>query len=135
MEHVALDLLAASRPGELPAAPEAAAYDSIVNIDYLQRPLLPAMKSALKIGGYIIFDTYLDRSTRRLAIQEILTTCSAITSCSIAFAISRVLYYREGEIRDRRCVENMPIRYFAAQVIFGQLKLIRVRFGLRLVVH
>ena len=28
--------------------PEAAAYDLVVNIDYLQRPLLPAMKAALK---------------------------------------------------------------------------------------
>ena len=40
---------------ELPEA----SYDLILNINFLQRFLIPKMKRALKVGGYIIFDTYL----------------------------------------------------------------------------
>jgi len=35
------------------------AYDLILNINFLLRPLVPKIKNALRPGGYIIFDTYL----------------------------------------------------------------------------
>ncbi len=35
------------------------AYDLIVNINFLLRPLVPKIKTALRPGGYILFDTYL----------------------------------------------------------------------------
>jgi tellurite methyltransferase len=34
-------------------------YDTIVNISYLDRKLIGALKSALKIGGALLFDTFL----------------------------------------------------------------------------
>jgi 2-polyprenyl-3-methyl-5-hydroxy-6-metoxy-1,4-benzoquinol methylase len=75
---------------------EAAAYDLIVNIDYLQRSLLPAITAALKLGGFVIFETYLiDQQTighpnnpdYLLQHNELLRY----------FPDFRVLYYREGK--------------------------------------
>ena len=36
-----------------------AAFDLIVNINFLQRSLMPQIKSALMTGGHVIFETYL----------------------------------------------------------------------------
>ncbi len=35
------------------------AYDLVVNFNYLQRSLIPQIKAALRVGGYLVFDTYL----------------------------------------------------------------------------
>jgi SAM-dependent methyltransferase len=76
---------------------EAGAYGLIVNIDYLQRSLLPMIKAALKVGGLVIFETYLiDQQTvghpknpnYLLRHNELLES----------FRDFRVLYYREGRI-------------------------------------
>ena len=76
---------------------EAAAYDLIVNIDYLQRSLMPAITAALKLGGSVIFETYLiDQQTighpnnpdYLLQHNELLRY----------FPDFRVLYYREGKV-------------------------------------
>jgi 2-polyprenyl-3-methyl-5-hydroxy-6-metoxy-1,4-benzoquinol methylase len=40
---------------ELPRA----GYDLIINFNYLERSLIAKMKSALRVGGHIIFETYL----------------------------------------------------------------------------
>ncbi|MBI2358834.1 MAG: class I SAM-dependent methyltransferase [Deltaproteobacteria bacterium] len=40
---------------ELPEA----VYDLVININFLQRSLVPKIKKALKIGGRVIFETYL----------------------------------------------------------------------------
>jgi SAM-dependent methyltransferase len=34
-------------------------FDLIVNFNYLQRSLIGPMKAALRVGGYVIFETYL----------------------------------------------------------------------------
>lgn len=77
--------------------PEAAAYDLVVNIDYLQRPLLPAMKAALKIGGFIIFDTYLvdQQAIGHPRNPDYLLRHNELLQ---SFRDFRVLYYREGRI-------------------------------------
>ena len=76
---------------------ETAAYDLIVNIDYLQRSLLPVIKAALRVGGFVIFETYLiDQQTighpknpnYLLRHNELLDE----------FRDFRVLYYREGRL-------------------------------------
>jgi len=76
---------------------EAATYGLIVNIDYLQRSLLPVIKAALKVGGFVIFETYLiDQQTighpknpnYLLQHNELLES----------FRDFRVLYYREGKL-------------------------------------
>jgi tellurite methyltransferase len=77
--------------GRLPPGP----YNLIVNINYLQRSLVPHIKSALAPGGYIVFETYLiDQQTighpknpdYLLAHNELLNY----------FRDLRILYYREG---------------------------------------
>jgi tellurite methyltransferase len=76
---------------------EAAAYDLIVNIDYLQSSLMPEITAALKLGGSVIFETYLiDQQTighpnnpdYLLQHNELLRY----------FPDFRVLYYREGKV-------------------------------------
>ena len=76
---------------------EAGGYDLIVNIDYLQRSLLPAMKAALKTGGCIIFDTYL---TDQQAIGQPKNPDYLLRHNELldSFRDFRVLHYREGRI-------------------------------------
>jgi len=80
---------------ELPQA----AYDVIVNLNYLQRSLFPLIRKALKINGWVIFETYLiDQQTvghpknpaYLLHHNELLEQ----------FGDFRVLHYHEGKFRD-----------------------------------
>jgi SAM-dependent methyltransferase len=70
-------------------------YDLIVNFDFLQRLLVPKIKKALKVGGHIIFETYLidqqdlghpKNPAYLLGHNELLEL----------FRDFRVLWYREG---------------------------------------
>jgi tellurite methyltransferase len=64
-----LKLAAAARAESLPVFPliadldafplPMARYDAIVNSTFLDRKLIPALKRALKIGGALLFDTFL----------------------------------------------------------------------------
>jgi tellurite methyltransferase len=76
-----------------------AAYDLIVNINFLQRPLIPQIKSALIPGGHVIFETYLieqpaighpKNPNYLLAHNELLEH----------FCDFHVLCYREGKFAD-----------------------------------
>ncbi|HEY7218041.1 MAG TPA: class I SAM-dependent methyltransferase [Candidatus Binatia bacterium] len=76
-----------------------AAYDLIMNINFLQRSLIPQIKSALIIGGHVIFETYLidqqaighpKNPNYLLARNELLEH----------FRDFHVLYYREGKFAD-----------------------------------
>ena len=76
-----------------------AEYDLIVNINYLQRSLVRQIRSAVKTGGHVIFETYLiDQQTighpknpdYLLAHNELLDY----------FRDYRVLRYREGQFAD-----------------------------------
>lgn len=71
-------------------------YDLIVNINYLQRSLVPQMKKSLRLGGHLVFDTYLidqqvlghpRNPAYLLGHNELLEL----------FRDFRVLYYREGK--------------------------------------
>ena len=73
--------------------------DRILNFNYLQRSLVPKMKKALKLGGYIIFETYLidqrvfghpRNPAYLLGHNELLEL----------FRDLRILYYREGRFTD-----------------------------------
>ena len=77
---------------ELPEA----AYDLIVNFNYLQRSLIPQIKAALKVGGHVVFETYLigqetighpKNPAYLLRHNELLEH----------FRDFRVLWYREGK--------------------------------------
>jgi tellurite methyltransferase len=54
-------------------------YDLIVNINFLQRSLIPRLKNALKLGGHIVFETYLIEQ-RLIGHPKILPTSWGITS-------------------------------------------------------
>jgi tellurite methyltransferase len=71
-------------------------YDLVVNINYLQRSLVPRIKRALKNGGQVIFETFLidqqalghpSNPAYLLAHNELLDL----------FRDFRVLHYREGK--------------------------------------
>lgn len=74
-------------------------YDLIVNVNYLQRSLVPRIKAALRIGGHVIFETYLidqqilghpKNPDYLLGHNELLDWFSGY----------RILYYREGKFAD-----------------------------------
>jgi len=77
------------------------AYDVIANFNYLQRDLIPQIKRGLKIGGAVVFETYLiDQSAlssgpknpdHLLGHNELLGF----------FKGFRVILYREGMYRER----------------------------------
>lgn len=76
-----------------------AVYDLIVNFNYLQRSLIPQIKTALRVGGSIIFETYLidqpaighpKNPAYLLEHNELLTF----------FRDFRVLCYREGQFSE-----------------------------------
>jgi len=79
---------------------EAAAYDLIVNIDYLQRSLLPVIKAALKVGGLVIFETYLidQQAVGHPRNPNYLLQHNELLE---SFRDFRVLYYREGKLIDK----------------------------------
>jgi 2-polyprenyl-3-methyl-5-hydroxy-6-metoxy-1,4-benzoquinol methylase len=76
-------------------------YGLVVNVNYLQRLLLPQIKAAVRPGGFVVFDTYLIDQLKighpknpayLLAHNELLN----------AFRDFRVLFYREGKFSDGR---------------------------------
>ena len=80
---------------ELPAA----AFDLIVNFNYLQRSLIPQIKTALKPGGHVVFETFLigqetlghpKNPAYLLGHNELLEW----------FRDFRVLWYREGKLTE-----------------------------------
>ena len=74
----------------------AAAYDLVVNIDYLERSLIPQIKATLKHGGFLVFETYLmDQQTIGYPKNpNYLLAPNELLDC---FRDFRVLYYREGK--------------------------------------
>lgn len=77
----------------------AAGYDLIVNINYLQRSLIPQIKTALKTGGHVIFETYLidQQASGHPKNPEYLLAHNELRD---RFRDFRVLCYREGKFRD-----------------------------------
>lgn len=74
-------------------------YDLVVNINFLQRSLVPKLKKALKIGGRVVFETYLiDQQT----IGQPKNPAYLLQHGELLglFSKFRVFYYREGKIAD-----------------------------------
>ncbi len=76
-----------------------AAYDLIVNFNYLQRSLIPDIKRAIKNGGYIIFETYL---IDQIAIGHPKNPDYLLRHNELLehFREFRILCYREGKFSD-----------------------------------
>jgi len=80
------------------ALPEAA-YDLAVDINYLQRPLIPVLQAALKPGGWIVFETFLidQRTIGRPKNPAYLLAHNELLHLFRGF---RVRCYREGKFAD-----------------------------------
>ena len=74
-----------------------AAYDLILNFNFLQRSLIPKMKSALKLGGHIIFETYLV-DQRVLGHPSNPAYLLGHNELLDLFRDFRILCYREGKV-------------------------------------
>lgn len=74
-------------------------FDLVINVNYLQRALIPRLKAALKTGGHVIFETYLidQRAIGHPRNPDYLLAHNELLD---HFREFRVLYYREGKFRD-----------------------------------
>jgi tellurite methyltransferase len=70
-------------------------FDLILNINFLQRSLIPRIKRAVKIGGHVIFETYLidQKEIGHPSNPDYLLRHNELLD---HFRDLRVLYYREG---------------------------------------
>ena len=78
---------------ELPEA----AYDLIVNFNFLERALIPKIKSALKPGGFIVFETFLI-DQKEIGHPRNPAYLLGHNELLDLFRDFRVLYYREGKM-------------------------------------
>lgn len=76
-------------------------YDLIVDVNYLQRALLPQIKAAVKLGGFVIFETYLI-DQQKIGHPKNPAYLLAHNELLNAFRDFRVLLYREGKFADGR---------------------------------
>jgi 2-polyprenyl-3-methyl-5-hydroxy-6-metoxy-1,4-benzoquinol methylase len=76
-----------------------AAFDLIVNFNYLQRSLMAQLKRAVKAGGHVIFETYLidQKEIGHPKNPDYLLRYNELLE---HFRDFRVLYYREGKFHD-----------------------------------
>ena len=76
-----------------------AAYDLVVNINYLQRSLIPQIKSAVRPCGHVIFETYLidQQAAGPVKNPDYLLHHNELLE---QFRDYRVLLYREGKFAD-----------------------------------
>ena len=73
------------------------AYDLITNFNFLERALIPKMKTALKPGGHMIFETYLI-DQKELGHPRNPAFLLGHNELLELFRDFRVLYYREGKV-------------------------------------
>ena len=84
-----------------------AVYDVVVNFNYLQRTLIAQIKRAVKVGGYVIYETYLidQKEIGHPKHPDYLLRHNELLEYFHDF---RVLYYREG-----KCSEGGAASYRA----------------------
>jgi len=77
---------------------QAASYDVVVDVDFLQRDLFPALQRALRPGGVLVFETFaqvhLDELGRRMNPAYVLATNELL----YAFPSLVVSHYHEGVV-------------------------------------
>ena len=76
-------------------------YDLIVDFNYLQRALLPQIKAAVRLGGFVVFETYLI-DQQKIGHPKNPAYLLAHNELLNAFGDFRVLFYREGKFADGR---------------------------------
>ncbi len=75
------------------------AYDLVVDFNYLQRSLIPQIRAALRVGGCIVFETYL---IDQPAVGHPKNPAYLLQHNELLrwFIDYRVLWYREGRFND-----------------------------------
>lgn len=76
---------------------ERSAYDVIICFYYLQRNLIPAMKEALKPGGFILYETFLIDQHVKTGHPRRRVYCFEHNELLRLFTDFRVIYYCEGQ--------------------------------------
>ena len=74
-------------------------YDLIINFNYLQRSIVPGIKRGLRVGGYIIFETYTLEQQQFGSPRnpEFLLKPNELLSM---FKDLHITYYREGVVEE-----------------------------------
>ena len=74
-------------------------YDLIINFNYLQRPIVSDIRRGLKVGGYIIFETYTleQQQFGRPTNPEFLLKPNELFTM---FKDLHIIYYREGVVEE-----------------------------------
>jgi 2-polyprenyl-3-methyl-5-hydroxy-6-metoxy-1,4-benzoquinol methylase len=71
-------------------------FDLVVDINYLQRSLIAKLKTALKTGGHVVFETFL-LDQRTIGHPNNPDYLLAHNELLAHFHDFRILYYREGK--------------------------------------
>jgi tellurite methyltransferase len=81
-------------------------YDIIICFNYLQRSLMPQIKAGLKIGGMIVYETFIIDQIRfgRPRNPDFLLKYNELLDM---FRDFRCLRYREGIIEDRKAIASL----------------------------
>lgn len=74
-------------------------YELIVNFNYLQRSLVPAIKNGLKRGGYLIFETY-TLEQKELGHPKNPEFLLGPNELLRLFSDLHIIYYREGVVEE-----------------------------------
>ncbi len=82
-----------------------AAFDLVVNFNYLQRSLMGQIKRAVKSGGYVIFETYLI-DQKEIGHPQNPAYLLGHNELLESFRDFRILYYREGKSADADVVSH-----------------------------
>lgn len=73
--------------------------DLIINFNYLQRSLVPAIKNGLKRGGYLIFETY-TLEQKELGHPKNPEFLLGTNELLRLFSDLHIIYYREGVVEE-----------------------------------
>jgi tellurite methyltransferase len=76
-------------------------FDLVINFNYLQRTLIPKIVSALRVGGHVIFETYLT-DQKEIGHPKNPAYLLGHNELLDLFRPFRVLWYREGNFADGR---------------------------------
>jgi tellurite methyltransferase len=72
-------------------------YDLILNINFLNRRLFPYIQAGLARGGILIFETFLETSSKEMHHPSCRDYLLRANELLHAFLSLKILYYREGE--------------------------------------
>lgn len=85
---------------------EEGAYDVIICFNYLHRPLIPQIKKGLRMGGVIVYETFIVDQARygKPRNPDYLLKHNELLEM---FRDFRCLFYREGIIENRKAVASL----------------------------